>query len=355
MIQRKYLVFGGGLLLIALLWTAGWFWLAQRVQADIGAFAAVGKADPIELAWDSISVTGYPVRLNARLVNPSGIWPGPDRRITWRGADTVIGFFSRGSRTFSFRAPGDHVIDIQEPRGRFTLDTQNRDLRGELELGDDGRIQGLRGVAEGVTIRVNEAPSAAAASAAFDWSLTNGTATPGRVHPETVGQTVAFVLTDIEISDADLDPNVSGVLGNRIARIAGGLSLRGTIEPGEINADTLARWRDEGGTLELENVDIAWGPVRFSGEGTLALDQALQPVGALTAGVTGLDRLVDLLEKTGEMQPSQAAIARIALAVLTRAPANGGPPQARVPVSIQDSLVSIGPVPLMKLPPIGWN
>jgi hypothetical protein len=85
------------------------------------------------------------------------------------------------------------------------------------------------------------------------------------------------------------------------------------------------------------------------------VDDALQPVGAFTAQIAGLDRLVSLLEKTGRMRPQQAAIARITLAVLTRAPANGRPPQVRLPVSIQNRQLSVGPIPLLRLPIINWN
>ena len=52
---------------------------------------------------------------------------------------------------------------------------------------------------------------------------------------------------------------------------------------------------------------------------------------------------------------AMAALGVGALAVLTRAPANGGPPQARVPVSIQNRQLSIGPIPVLRLPVIAWN
>lgn len=352
MIQRKYLIFVGGLLVIAAVWTAGWFWLAQKVEADIAAFAVHGGADPIALDWDSVSVSGFPIRLNARLENPRGVWSEGDRQVIWTGADAVIGFFSEGAGTVSFQAPGAHSFDA---RAGTSIDTQSDELRGQVDFGGDGRMRGLRGLATGVAVRVNDVGSAAVRSIAFDWSHADGTPTPDSVHPDEIGQTVAFILSEIDISNSSVDPNVSGVLGNRIARFAGDLSLRGTIEPDAINPATLARWRDAGGTLELENADIAWGPLRLTGEGTLALDHALQPIGAFTARIAGLDRLIDVLEKTGEMGRQQAAIARIALAVLTRAPTNGGPPEARVPVAIQDSVVSIGPVRLLKLSPIAWD
>ena len=95
--------------------------------------------------------------------------------------------------------------------------------------------------------------------------------------------------------------------------------------------------------------------MRIAGAGTLALDDALQPVGSFTAEIVGLDRLLDLLERAGQIGPQQAAIARIALAVLTRAPADGGPAQARVPVTVQDRRLSIGPVTLLRLPLVTWN
>ena len=85
------------------------------------------------------------------------------------------------------------------------------------------------------------------------------------------------------------------------------------------------------------------------------LFRSLQPVGAFSARISGLDKLIDLLEQRGQVGKQQAAIARIAMAVLNRSPANGGPPEARVPVTIQDRVVSIGPVPLVQLDPIVWN
>jgi hypothetical protein len=159
----------------------------------------------------------------------------------------------------------------------------------------------------------------------------------------------------VSLLTAGLDPNVVGTLGRKLDRVAGQLSVRGALNPTDLSPDGLTRWKDAGGTLEITDFSLVWGPLQIAGDGTLAVDGALQPVGAFTAQIAGLDRLVNLLEKTGRMRAQQAAIARIALAVLTRAPANGGSPQARVPVSIQNRQLSIGPIPLLRLPVINWN
>lgn len=99
---------------------------------------------------------------------------------------------------------------------------------------------------------------------------------------------------------------------------------------------------------------LRWGPLRITADGTLALDGDLQPVGAFATRTAGLEQFVTALEKDGALSSNDAAIARITLAVLTRAAADGGPDRAEIPITLQDRILRLGPVALVQFSPITW-
>ena len=61
MFQRKYLVFLCVLTLLLLGWAGGWFWLADRLRADIDAFVETQRARAVVLQWDELSISGCPL------------------------------------------------------------------------------------------------------------------------------------------------------------------------------------------------------------------------------------------------------------------------------------------------------
>lgn len=355
MLQRKYLVFLSVLALLLIGWAVGWFWLADRLRADIDAFVETQRARGVVLRWDELSISGFPVRFDTDFTAPLARWDDVDRTITWTGADTSIRPFVEGPGTVSFRAPGRHRLEFSEAGANLQIESRSATLKGVLEFSDAGQIRGLRGRAEPFDLYVNEGPRIGVAQAAFDFAHPTRPGPTDPIHPDPVTARLSVVLNGIDLAALPLDASIARMLGSEITTFAGQLSLRGPLSTEDISPETLARWRDGGGTLEFESLELSWGPLRFAGDGTLALDSALQPEGAFSARISGLDTLIDLLEQRGEIRSQQAAIARIALAVFTRPSANGGLPEAKVPVTIQGRVLSIGPVPLLQLDPVLWD
>lgn len=355
MFQRKYLLFVATLVVGALLWTGGWFWFANKLRTDITAFAEAQRAEGVLLDWAELRVSGYPIRFDTTFTGPTARKTTPERDITWAGPDTAIRPFVEGPGVVSFRAPGQHLIEVIEGGEGMSLQADAEDLQGRLSFTNHGRVNGLRGRAEPLGLVINDTVPLTLASAAFDWERRNGPAAPEGIHPDGVGDTLSVILEQIDLTRVPLEPGVARTLGRTIEQFRGRIDLRGPLQPESISPESLTRWRDAGGTLEVETLTLNWGPLRIAGNGTLTVDQALQPVGAFAARISGLETLLDLLEQSGEIRPQQAAIARLALAVLTRAPEGGGPPEASVPISIQDRMLSIGPVPLVQLPVVIWN
>ncbi len=165
------------------------------------------------------------------------------------------------------------------------------------------------------------------------------------------GHTVKIVLG---LEGATLLQPANLPLGNLIKRIEIGAYVSGPLQPGR-PSESLAAWRDAGGVLQIEKLFADWGPLAVTAEGTVALDGQMQPLFAGTATVRGYSEAIDALAQAGMMQPNQATGAKIALAAMAKPADDGGPPAAKLPLTIQDGFLFVGPIKLAQMPKILWQ
>ncbi len=110
-----------------------------------------------------------------------------------------------------------------------------------------------------------------------------------------------------------------------------------------------------GGVLQIQRFVANWGPLAVTAEGTLALDGQMQPLFAGTATVRGYSEAIDALVQARMMAPNQATGAKIALAAMAKPADDGGPPAAKLPITIQDGFLFVGPLKLAQMPRIVWQ
>jgi len=120
------------------------------------------------------------------------------------------------------------------------------------------------------------------------------------------------------------------------------------------NAQALTQWRDAGGTLEANRIQVGYGPLFLQGNGTLALDGDLQLVGAFSARIQGFFQTVDGLRRGGVIRRPDASMAKVVLGMLSKQPKNGGPATISLPLTLQERALFAGPVRLIKMPEIHW-
>lgn len=137
------------------------------------------------------------------------------------------------------------------------------------------------------------------------------------------------------LSRANVDAYVTGPLGSG--------------RPSQV----LATWRDAGGVLQVKELIANWGPLALTSDGTLALDQQLQPIGAFTAVVRGFNEAVDAAVEARMMTPNQGTAAKLWLNA--RAEKDEGGLKVKLPLTIQDGFVSMGPIKLAQVPRIAWD
>lgn len=129
--------------------------------------------------------------------------------------------------------------------------------------------------------------------------------------------------------------------------------LDGALPPGPF-VQALTHWRDDGGTIGLQSLRLRWGSLLVDASGTLALDEALQPEGALTATITGQDAAVDVAVMTGVLKPEAANAAKAVLGLLAK-PNAQGQKAISLPVTMQNQQLFLGPAKIASIPPVRWE
>jgi hypothetical protein len=121
-----------------------------------------------------------------------------------------------------------------------------------------------------------------------------------------------------------------------------------------LSKENLTIWRDAGGIIDINFFEGMSETLKVYGSGTLALDQKLQPLLALTANFEGIRPFVDKLKSFGFIDFRTALLAKFILAGISRRSPSGRK-SVGLPLSIQNRRLSIGPAQLMTLPFIYWD
>ncbi|MGG5810728.1 DUF2125 domain-containing protein [Falsiroseomonas sp. CW058] len=142
--------------------------------------------------------------------------------------------------------------------------------------------------------------------------------------------------------------------GRRVASLGADLALTGPVPPGRQPVTRAEAWRDGGGTLELRSFALRWGPVGAQAAATLALDDALQPMGAGTLRLAGAAEALDALAEAGLVGRRAAGTARAVLPLLSRPAADGTGPEVEVPFTLEDRTLAVARIPVTRLAPWTW-
>ena len=282
-------------------------WLTVSQSLDSIIIAA--PRDDWDLKVDSLSI-------NVDTTNPFRVTfvPAPTLELRYTVADDeyrMTGAIRRGSLGFTYGTDGQaRSIFIQDFSGK---------LSGPIDL-DIGLLQ--------ADAQIDPAASAAEGGKSLD---------------------LIVALHDLSISEPANLP-----LGNSISRIDLAAAVEGTLQPGR-PSESLAAWRNAGGVLQIQRFAANWGPLAVTAEGTLALDGQMQPLFAGTATVRGYSEAIDALVQARMMDPGGATGAKIALAAMAKPADDGGPPAAKLPITIQDGFLFVGPLRLAQMPRIVWQ
>jgi hypothetical protein len=328
------------LLVLAGAYTAYWFVVAGQIKDNVDAWAQSERSEKIEVSWQGITVTGFPIAFRIELdraaLRDNAVNPPPDLRISslsgtarpWDFADWQL----QAKAGFSIELAG------AGERAPTKLTTQTAD--GVVSIEPEGGWK--------LWLRLQDAAVEAAnrvrISSADGWVIVPSKPPQSRAEPA-LG--LAWNLRQVQL------PVPVGPLGDTIEQLDFDITVRGDFPSGKL-AQAVASWRDAGGTVELDNLDLRWGGLGAVATGTVALDQELQLIGGFSGAIQGYDKVLTALVQSGHMRAADAGLARIALTMLAKAGPDGRP-EIRTAFTIQNGQMFLGPAKLGKAPHLSWE
>jgi hypothetical protein len=328
------------LAVLAIAYTAYWFALARIVARDIDNWATLQRAQGYAVSYSQTPLGGFPFSVTVRFLNPDIV--APSGRWRWQGAETRLRILPWAPFDLQLSAPGRHRLSLGGPSARQFWITGDR-LTLSLHLSD-----GIAADRFGFTL----------AHALIDDGL-GGLATVERLAAE--ARLPPGPPADPDHSSLDLLANVTKLklpedpampLGREILAAHLEAQVMGPVPEGAPRQALLA-WSRAGGDLELRRLEGVYGSIWFNGDGTLALDDALQPQFAGSFSVTGFGSALDRLAAAGVLAPGSAQMAKLMLAAM--ATNDGGLTRVKLPLTVQDGALSMGPVRLATLRPLDWS
>ncbi len=351
MVTRRRIIWAGiAIAAIVLGYGGAWLYAAGLMRDVVERWAADRRAGGWTVTHGPVAVEGFPFALHARVEAPHVARNEAGELRAWDGPAVTVTFRPWDMRRIDFSAPGTHRLRFGPAGRRRDATVTARRAAGRAILDAAGRVQRLSITLGGAALAPRrDGPETAARDVRVTLVALQDGANPA---PEPHRR--PLLRLTVEIADIDLPPTVRPALGRRIEKFALVAVVKGRFAVGP-PVEALAGWRRDGGVVEVERLGLAWAALDVDADGTLALDRKLQPVGAMTARITGFRETVDALVATGALRPRVAMTAKIVLGVLAKTPQDGGPPRITAPLSAQDGALYIGPVKLFDLPVIRWD
>ena len=251
-----------------------WLILAGQIRNGVAAWAQAERAEKVDISWARIGVTGFPfacrIELENTVLRDGRVTPSPELRIPALAASARPWDFAR----WQLEATEGLSTAVAGAGDRPPLKLAARTAAGVLMVDPE----------TGATLWLSLADISAEAGEQVPISWADAWVIlppkPPRSHTD-ANFRVALDLRQVQLS------GVTPVLGDTIDELAFGVTLKGAFPGGKL-ADAVAAWRDDGGTIELDNLQLKWRGLSATATGTIALDRESAADRRLLRGDRGL-------------------------------------------------------------------
>lgn len=341
--RRLWLGLGLGLAVLLGGHALFWRWATGRMEQALQAEMAQWRAQGWTVSAGPAVRSGWPLHLRLEVpeVAIAGRF-GPPGGVAWSAARVVLDLSLLHPRTLVLDFVGPQRLRLG-PGPALPLEAAQARAIVPLATGAPPRtldiaLRGLRAGPPGAGLRAAHATLHLAGQ-------------PGAVAGEPA---VAVVFAARDIALPPLPAGESWALGPRITALELDAALTGPLPAIADPEARAAAWRDGGGTVALHALTLRWGPLDLDGSASLALDAALQPMGAARLRMTGQAATLDALARAGVIAGPAAQAAKAVLALMAQSPPGGGPPSVQVPLTLKDRTLAMGHIPLLRLPLLLW-
>lgn len=334
--RRTLLIALALLVFLAAAWTAWWFAMAGRAGDWVAHWAAPAPGKVWHGTFATAEVGGYPFWLDVRVTDPVVTWQNRSGGAVWQGPWLVASFRPWSLARFDVALPREQTVTLDDGAAVRMIVLDMAEGRATVAIEND-RASGLSAELTDVTATwaQNRPP------VAVERVLVDVAAVPGEEE--------AWHLA-LRLHDARFPAEAPEPFEGTVPLLEVDLTLRGAVPDGPL-AQRLAAWRDAGGVVDVKDLKLLWPPLDVTGEGSVALDREMKPLGAFTAEVVGYRELLDAFEAMGRLTRNQALMAATALDAMAATDAEGKR-RLSVPISMQNGKLFAGPIMIGDLPPV---
>ena len=319
-----------------LLYSGYWHYLARSAPKLLDEYTGTWVNEGLQTTYRQINVLGYPYRLEISLddievhlttnLNKFAL-AIPNFRMTahpWN-LQHWVGVSGIPSQIMIELIQGALAVEVGRGRASLVVGKQRRPERFSLQM-NDLVFQSVSGPAFGV----------------LDQLQVHLRDPKDPVLSRDIG-ILAHNLTLNNIGVAQQAINVDGFIME--AKLSGP-TLEGW------NIVSLNGWRASSGLLEIQNLQVSAGSLGVVFSGAISLDALLRPVGAGTVVIDGYREVLANLYSGGLINNVARVAATLTLDLLSTTSEETGQRSVEAPISMQDGVLSLGPVPLMEISPI---
>ena len=344
--RRRFRRFLAVLILLVVLlaagWTGAWYVASGRVATQVLAWEQQQRARGWTITQGVPRRSGWPMAAGVtlpelRLSGGTQYLPGG---IVWSADALTLAVDIRHLGDLYWGVAGRQTLRLgQAPAIPFQATT----FSGQLVLspGNQPRLFQLRAVGLIAAIRSADGQAEPLSIGSLDAAETADSTADATGN----ALVVAATMTAVGLP-AHLLPGQERIL----QRLSFDMALSGPVPVGGAapRPENLATaWRNAGGSLALRALHLTDGPLAVDGQGRFQLDAFLRPEGTLTLHLVGLDEVVARLSKRGTLTRSEAIAIRAMLGLMMRP---SGADVLDAPLSLRGGVLSLGAIPLLRLP-----
>lgn len=136
-------------------------------------------------------------------------------------------------------------------------------------------------------------------------------------------------------------------LGDKFQNVSFSTSLKGAPH-GDTLQHMARNWFEEDGVLDVHEIAFRWGKVSLSGNGSIVLDEKLQPMAAFSLKISKLNEGIEAFKLVGKIEKRTADMLKVAAGLLSNSDA------CNISLSVQNQKLYVASIPLLKIPEIQW-
>jgi hypothetical protein len=341
--------------IMAVIYTIFWHSMAVYLKSSIDDWRSYKTDQGVESSYSTIEITGFPLNFYIRINNPrlqaplAAIGNYEIKKWIWEGHHLIVKLTPWNFNIIKLDLSGSNRFLLKGKNVIYDFASETKLINIDSEMSQDGWPKNIMVRLEGVKILEQTSKLDVSIRSAFFNTQTllneDNRGSAKKKNPNRVLQ--------VRLEDLYLPKELRWPADSYVKKLSMKLNIfenLGLI----LNEKNLKKWRDTGGIIDINLFEAIFGDLKTYASGTLALDQDLQPLLAMTAKFEGIVSLIDKLVVLGYLRTNTAMLAKIIFGGLS---GRLGNEQSSIglPLTIQNRKLSVGPISLFTVPFINWG